>query len=191
MRFGLDMNLQSNGSSPPQSSHQPPALARDAEGRIEPASLADIIQWFLERDPRVNVVRHPRVEEIFQWKQEASRGAGEEVFEFASAEDRFAVGVMQALMQNPSERELHEWIGQLLNALDDAAKTNEEVARAYQLDSAGDASRVAESEKIPTARGREIYLTCCWLETLCTAEVRVLGWLYQELYGRSFSPDNF
>lgn len=170
---------------------QPPPLARDAEGRIEPASLADIIGWFLARDARVNVVRHPRVEEIFQWKQEAARAAGEEVFEFASAEDRFAIGVMQALMQNPSERELHDWIGQLLNALDDAVKTNEEVARAYQLDAASDASPLVESEKIPTARGREVYLTCCWLETLCTAEVRVLGWLYQELYGRSFSPDTF
>lgn len=179
------MSLQSNGS--PVSSHEPPRLARDAEGRIEPASLADIIQWFLERDPRVGVVRHPRVEEVFQWKQAASRDAGEEVFEFASAEDRLAVGVMQALMQNPSERKLHDWIGQLLNALDDATQTNEEMARAYHLETT-DASRIAESEKIPTASGREVYLTCCWLETLCTAEVRVLGWLYQELYGKPFTP---
>ncbi|MDT7605232.1 MAG: hypothetical protein QOF61_3229, partial [Acidobacteriota bacterium] len=118
----------------------------------------------------------------------ASREAGEEVFEFDTAEDRFAVGVVQALMQNPSEGELHDWIGQLLNALDDAAKTNEEMAHAYRLDAAGDASRLSESEKIPTARGREVYLTCCWLETLCTAEVRVLGWLYQELYGKPFTP---
>ncbi|MDT7541345.1 MAG: hypothetical protein QOE33_1249 [Acidobacteriota bacterium] len=188
------MSLKSNGSKPNEAreqSHEPPALARDAEGRIEPSSLARIIEWFIERDRRVNVVRHPRVEEVFRWKQAASREAGEEVFEFASAEDRFAVGVMQALMQNPSERELHEWIGQLLNALDEAAKTNEELAQAYRLDTAGALSPVAESEKIPTARGRDVYLTCCWLETLCTAEVRVLGWLYQELYGRPFSPENF
>jgi hypothetical protein len=182
------MDSGANGSGATQ--HQPPALARDAQGRIEPSSLADIIQWFLERDPRVNVVRHPRVEEVFQWKQGAARAAGEEVFEFANAEDRLAVGVMQALMQNPSERELHDWIGQLLNALDEATKTNEEVANAYGL-SSGDESRVAESGKIPTARGREVYLTCCWLETLCTAEVRVLGWLYRELYGRPFNPESF
>jgi hypothetical protein len=178
-------NSGSQGAGATQ--HQPPALARDAAGRIEPSSLADIIEWFLERDPRVNVVRHPRVEEVFQWKQEAARAAGEEVFEFANAEDRLAVGVMQALMQNPSERELHEWIGQLLNALDEATKTNEEVANAYGLSPGGE-SRVAESGKIPTASGREVYLTCCWLETLCTAEVRVLGWLYQELYGKPFQP---
>jgi hypothetical protein len=182
------MNLQPNGSQ--ASAQEPPRLARDAEGRIQPASLADIIQWFLDRDPRVGVMRHPRVEEIFQWKQGAARDAGEEVFEFASAEDRLAVGVMQALMQNPSERALHDWIGQLLNALDDATQANEEMARAYHLN-ATDASRVVESEKIPSASGREVYLTCCWLETLCTAEVRVLGWLYQELYGRPFHPDNF
>jgi hypothetical protein len=188
------MSLNSNGSKPDEAraqSHEPPTLARDAEGRIEPASLADIIQWFLERDPRVGVVRHPRVEEVFRWKQSASKDAGEEVFEFASAEDRFAIGVVQALMQNPSERELHEWIGQLLNALDDATKTNEEIAQAYRLNTSDVQSPVAESEKIPTARARDVYLTCCWLETLCTAEVRVLGWLYQELYGRSFRPENF
>jgi hypothetical protein len=182
------MNSQPNGSSAP--AQQPPHLALDSERRIEPASLAEIIQWFLDRDPRVNVVRHPRVEEVFQWKQRAAREAGEEVFEFASAEDRFAVGVMQALMRNQSEGELYDWIGQLLNALDEATRTNGEIARAYRLDENG-ASPVAESEKIPTAAGREVYLTCCWLEALCTAEVRVLGWLYQELYGRPFHPDNF
>ncbi|MFL6230973.1 MAG: hypothetical protein ACJ741_19530 [Pyrinomonadaceae bacterium] len=180
------MSMNPNGS--PQPAQQPPPLARDREGRIEPASLADIIQWFLDRDTRVNMVRHPRVAEVFRWKQEAARAAGEDVFEFDTAEDRFAVGVMQALMQNPSEPELHGWIGQLLNALEDASKTNEEVAQAYRLDTTGTTSRLAESEKIPTARGREVYLTCCWLETLCTAEVRVLGWLYQELYGKPFAP---
>ena len=165
---------------------QPPALARDAAGRINSEALADVIQWFLDRDPRVNAVRHPRVEEVFQRKQETARREGEEVFDFATAEDRFAVGVVQALMSNPDERALHAWIAQLLNALDDAARTNEEIASAYRLDPAE--SPVAESEKIPAAAAREVYLACCWLEALCTAEVRVLGWVYQELYGRPFQP---
>ena len=26
----------------------------------------------------------------------------------------------------------------------------------------------------------------CWVETLCTVEARVLGWLYKEFYGRPF-----
>ena len=175
----------SNGSGGGAPSSQPPALARDAAGRIDSGALADVIQWFLDRDARVNAVRHPRVEEVFRWKQEASRLAGEEVFDFPTAEDRFAVGVVQALMSNPGERALHAWIAQLLGALDDAARTNEGITSAYGLNPAEPA--VAGSEKIPAA-AREVYLTCCWLEVLCTAEVRVLGWVYQELYGRPFQP---
>ena len=167
-------------------SERPPALARDAAGRIDSTALADVIEWFLERDPRVSAVRHPRAGEVFRWKQEEGRRAGEEVFRFDTAEDRFAVGVVQALMANPDERALHGWIAQLLNALDDASRTNEEIASAYRLDPA--ASAVAESGKIPTSAAREVYLTCCWLEVLCTAEARVLGWVYQELYGRPFRP---
>ena len=167
-------------------SELPPALARDAAGRIDSGALADVIQWFLDRDPRVNAVRHPRAEEVFRWKQEAGRRANDEVFQFDTAEDRLAVGVVQALMSNPDERALHAWIAQLLNALDDASRTTEEITGAYRLDPAG--SAVAESAKIPAAAAREVYLTCCWLEVLCTAEARVLGWVYQELYGRPFRP---
>ncbi len=168
----------------------PPQLARDAQGEIDVPALADLIEWFLEHDPRVNMIRNPKVEELFQWKQQAARAAGEEVYHFESAEARLAVGIVQAVAANKDEHALHEWIGQLLNALDEAARTNEDVAHDYKLDIAA-ASTVAEAAKIPTARGREIYLTCCWLEALCTAEVRVLGWVYQELYGRAFNPQNF
>ena len=173
--------------APTTDSGLPPALARDAAGRIDSTALADVIQWFLDRDPRVNAVRHPRAEEVFRWKQEAARRAGEEVFQFDTAEDRLAVGVVQALMSNPDERALHAWIAQLLNALDDATRTNEEITSAYRLAPAAE-SAVAESGKIPAAAAREVYLTCCWLEVLCTAEARVLGWVYQELYGRPFQP---
>lgn len=170
---------------------QPPPLARDELGRIEPSSLADLIEWFLSNDPRVNMVRHPKVEEVFQWKQAESRRAGEEVYEFASAEERLAIGIMQAIVENEGEPALHGWISQLLNALDDATKTNEEVSQAYRLDTSGEASTVAEAAKIPSERGRTVFLTCCWLEALCTAEVRVLGWVYQQLYGRAFQPSSY
>ncbi|HEY0081545.1 MAG TPA: hypothetical protein VGB61_02045 [Pyrinomonadaceae bacterium] len=170
---------------------QPPPLARDELGRIEPSSLADLIAWFLDNDPRVNMIRHPKVEEVFQWKQAESRGAGEEVYEFTNAEERLAIGIMQAIVENEGEAALHGWISQLLNALDDATKTTEEVSHAYQLDTGGEASTVDEAAKIPNARGRTIFLTCCWLEALCTAEVRVLGWVYQQLYGRPFQPSNY
>jgi hypothetical protein len=50
---------------------------------------------------------------------------------------------------------------------------------------------VAESTKIPVAITRADFLLNCWLETLCTAEIRVLGWLYREFYSRPFHPENF
>jgi hypothetical protein len=98
---------------------------------------------------------------------------------------------MQAMVENASERELHAWISQLLNALEDASKTNEEVAADYKLEMGGENSVIDEAAKIPNERGRSLFLVCCWLETLCTAEIRVLGWFYQELYGRPFHPNNY
>jgi hypothetical protein len=98
---------------------------------------------------------------------------------------------MQALVVHDSEAALHGWIGELLSALEDARQTNESIAEAYGLKPSEESSVVAEAEKIPSRRERDIYLNCCWLETLCTAEARVLGWAYQGLYGRAFRPDNF
>jgi hypothetical protein len=165
----------------------PPPLEHDGRGQINTSSLADVIQWFLDHDQRASVIRHPKVEELFHWKQEQARSQDENVYQFAHAEDRLAIGIMQALGQHTTERDLHAWISQLLNALDDAAKTNDEISTAYKLN-AESASIVEEAEKIPTANGRKVYLTCCWLETLCTAELRIIGWIYQELYGKPFSP---
>ncbi len=170
---------------------QPPALRRDAEGRIEPKSLADLIQWFLDFDERVAVVRFPAVEALFQWRQQATLAAEPDAYSFPHAEDRLAVGIMQALAEHDSERELHAWVKELLGALDDASKTNEAIAGAYNLTPSGESSVIEEAAKIPSAGERSVYLTCCWLETLCTAEARVLGWVYQSLYGRPFHPENF
>jgi hypothetical protein len=173
-----------------ESTNAPPPLERDEQGEINVGSLANLLQWFLDYDPRVAVIRHPHVEEIFQWKQEESRRESESVYLFKRAEDRLAIGIMQALAEHDTEAELHQWIGQLLAALEDASKTNEEINEAYKLNTKEN-SAVSEARKIPTANGRTIFLTTCWLETLCTAEVRVLGWVYQELYGRPFHPNNF
>jgi hypothetical protein len=169
----------------------PPALRRDGEGRIEPGSLARLIQWFLDYDERVAAVRFPAVEALFQWRQQQELGERADAFAFRQAEDRLAVGVMQALIENDTERALHAWIKELLAALDEASKTNEMIADSYGLKPSEESSVVTEAEKIPSRREREIYLNCCWLETLCTAEARVLGWAYQGLYGRPFHPDNF
>jgi hypothetical protein len=169
----------------------PPGLRRDAGGRVEPRALAALIQWFLDYDERVAVVRFPAVESLFQWRQQEELRANPEAVAFQRAEDRLAVGVMQALVAHDTEAALHAWIKDLLGALDDATKTNEAVAEAYGLRPDESSSVVDEAEKIPSRQEREVYLTCCWLETLCTAEARVLGWAYQELYGRPFHPNNF
>jgi hypothetical protein len=172
-------------------SHRPPPLRSDKRGRVDNASLADVIQWFLDYDERTAIIKHPRVEELFQWKQAEDRRANENLYTFNCAEDRLAIGIVQAINENSTERELHDWISQLLQTLDEATKANEEITSSFKLESGGAASPVREAAKIPTESGRTVYLTYCWLEALCTAEARVLGWLYQEMHGRIFHPDNF
>lgn len=180
-----------NQTAAPDGSITGPALKRDERGAIDYDSLPDVIQWFLDYDQRVAIIKHPKVEELFQWKQAQSRLANEEVFNFNRAEDRLAIGIIQSVAHNPSESELHDWIGQLLNALNRASKSTEETSSAYALEMQSASSIVQEAQKIPAAVTRNEFLFDCWLETLCTAEVRVLGWLYKEFYGRPFHPENF
>ena len=166
-------------------------MLRDQFGAIDYDSVPDVIQWFLDFDERVAVIKHPKVEELFHWKQDQSRKQGEDVFLFNHAEDRLAIGIIQALAHNPTERDLHAWIAQLLNALDSASKATEKAATEYRLNISAESSVVAESEKISGAAARLDFLMNCWLEALCTSEIRVLGWLYQEFYARPFHPNNF
>jgi hypothetical protein len=181
------MLSNSNQSDPANA----PVLGRDQHGNVDYDSLPDVIQWFLDYDERVAIIKHAKVEELFQWKQEQSRAAGEDVFNFNRAEDRLAIGILQSVAHNPSERDLHGWIGQLLNALQQAQQRTEEISSAYKLDMKETKSIVEESKKIPASQTREAFLIDCWLESLCTAEIRVLGWLYREFFGRPFHPDNF
>lgn len=177
-----------NGLERGEASIDLPPLRRSAAGRIDLDSVPDVIQWFLDYDERVAIIKHRNVEEVFQWKQVQSKAAGEEVFVFRQAEDRLAIGIIQALAENVTEHELHAWISQLLNALETASKANESAAEAYKLDLQSGGSILMETEKIPTVRAQREFLINCWLETLCTAEARVLGWLYKEFYGRPFAP---
>jgi hypothetical protein len=165
-----------------------PPLQRDTAGQIDVDSVPDVIEWFLNYDQRVAIIRHPSVEEVFQWKQQHTRAQGEEVFEFKRAEDRLAIGIIQALADNSTEQSLHAWIGQLLGALDIASKANESTAEAYHLELQGGGSIIQQAQKIPFQRGRSEFLLNCWIETLCTAEARVLGWLYKEFYGHAYAP---
>jgi len=167
-----------------------PVSLRDEYGQVDYDSIPEVIQWFLDYDERVAVIKHPKIEELFQWKQEQSTKAGEDVFNFNRAEDRLAIGIIQSVAHNPTERDLHAWLAQLLNALNTASKATENLSSAYALEM-NQTSIVAEAAKIPATSSRDDFLINCWLETLCTAEIRVLGWLYREFYGRPFHPNNF
>ena len=163
---------------------EPPKLKRTADGEIETNSLADLLEFFLNYDQRVALVRHPQVEELFQWKQAEDAANGVAVYPFENAEARFAVGTFQAIAENDSEEKLRRWITDVLQALGQAKQTNEDIAKSYNLNQSE--SHLDEAEKIPSKIERKIYLTSCWIESLCTAEVRFLGWVYQELYGKPF-----
>ncbi len=167
----------------------PPVLRRDAAGKLEQGALLDTIAWFITYDPRVAVIRHPHVEELFQWKQSQSPEEAA-TFEFNSAEDRLAIGIFQSLSVHATEEELHAWLAQLLAALGEAQQIVESLTEEYKLDTRAEVSALQRAEGLPDVGERGVFLTACWLEALCTAEARVLGWIYQSLYERPFQPDN-
>lgn len=165
---------------------EPPKLRRTPDGKIDTASLADLLEFFLNFDERVAIIRHPQVEELFQWKQAEDRANGVEVYPFENAEARLAIGVFQAVGENDSKEKLGRWITDVLQALGQAKESNEEIAKSYSLEQGN--SHIQESMKLPSRAERKIYLTSCWIESLCTAEVRFLGWVYQEIYDEVFQP---
>jgi hypothetical protein len=166
---------------------QPPKLLRKENGEIETTSLADLLEWFLMYDERTARMRHANTEELFQWKQMDDVEQGISIFPFENAEARFAVGTFQALAENNSEPLLKLWISDLLEALQESHKTKTEIAESYNLDEDVEAFSLVKSEKLTTKSEKRRYLTSCWLEALCTAEARFLGWVYQEIYGRPFT----
>jgi hypothetical protein len=171
-----------------EQTNQPPKLEKTANGEINVNSIADLLEWFLNYDQRVAIVRHPHVQELFEWKQADDAANGAEVYPFENAEARFAIGVFQALAENDSEIALQGWISEVLQALGEAKQTNEDIAESYKLAIKQGASSVMEAQKITSKIEQRLFLTSSWLEALCTAEVRFLGWVYQELYGKSFQP---
>jgi hypothetical protein len=170
-----------------QTGNYPPKLEKNPDsGEINVNSLADLLEWFLNYDQKVALVRHPHVEELFEWKQADDAARGLEVYPFENAEARFAVGVFQALAENDGEVELQGWITDVIQALGESKQMREDAVEQYKLQTNQGASFVAEAQKIPSKTERRLFLTSAWLEALCTAEARFLGWVYQELYGRPF-----
>ncbi|MDM7921847.1 MAG: hypothetical protein QUS14_06065 [Pyrinomonadaceae bacterium] len=168
----------------------PPPLKRAADGKPDPAWLADLIEWFLNYDERTARIRHPMVEELFQWKQQDDEASGSPTYPFENAESRFAIGVFQAVQENGSEPMLGLWLNDVLAALHDARTTKSEITDANGLDAEPELFALAKAEKLTTNIEKRMYLTSCWIEALYTAEARVLGWIYQDLYGRPFTPSS-
>ena len=166
--------------------NHPPKLEKTANGDINTTSLSDLLEWFLTFDSRVGIVRNPHVEELFQWKQTDDETNGVEIYPFENAEARFAIGAFQAIAEYDSEPKLRVWITEVLQALGESKQMNEDIGASYNLNSGE--SHVAQATAILSESERRLYLTSGWLEALCTAEVRFLGWVYQELYGAPFEP---
>ena len=169
-----------------QAENLPPKLIIDAGGDINTNSLANLLEWFLNFDSRVAIVRNPHVEELFQWKQADDEAHGVEIYPFENAEARFAIGAFQAIAEYNSENALRQWITEVLQALGESKQMNEDIAANYGFKH--DESQIVQAAQITSDNERRFYLTSGWLEALCTAEVRFLGWVYQELYGKPFEP---
>ena len=170
-----------------QARTEPPKLVLSPGGQPESNSLADLIEWFIAHDERTARIRHAHSEELFQWKQRDDEASGAKIYPFENAEARFAIGAFQAVAENNSEPLLKLWITDVLAALHESRETKTQIAESYRLDDNAAASPIEKAEKLTTKSEKRLYLTSCWLETLCTAEARVLGWVYQEIYGRPFS----
>ncbi len=166
----------------------PPKLKMLPDGGIEPNSLADLLEWFLNNDQKVAHIRHVFVEELFQWKQKSDTENGISSYPFENAEARFAIGSFQALTEHNSQPQLQQWITDLLLALGEAKQTNEDIEKNNNLATKEGKSPVVESIVISSDIERRIYLNSSWIEALCIAEVRFLGWVFQELYGKPFEP---
>lgn len=171
-----------------QKENQPPKLRRNVESVLEPNSLADLIEWFLTFDERTSRMRHAHTEELFVWKQADDAANGIGTYPFENAEARFAIGIFQALQANASEPLLGLWMNDVIAALHESKATKDEISEANNLEANPLDSAVQKAEKLTTNAEKRLYLASCWLETLCTAEARVLGWIYQEIYGRPFTP---
>lgn len=166
----------------------PPKLRPDGAGGIEPGSVADLVEWFLNYDERTARMRHSNTEELFQWKQADDSANGIATYPFENAEARFAIGVFQALRENNSEPLLALWLNDVIAALHEARETRSSVGENNEKDPMK--TSLQKAELLTTSVEKRIYLSSCWHEALFTAEARVLGWVYQELYGRPFTPSS-
>lgn len=167
--------------------NSPPDLQKAVNGDINIESLANTVEWFLNYDERVAAVRHPQIEAVYQWRQQDAQASGMEMTPFDRAEDRFAVGIFQALGENDSEPKLQKWMNDLLATMQEAKELKSNIAKDFDFDQTEVHYPIEEANLLPSNIERRLYLSACWLDALCTAELRVLGWVYQQLYNKPFA----
>ena len=138
-------------------------------------------------DERVAAMRHPDVDAIYQWRQQDANSNGEEMLPFPRAEDRFAMGVFAALAENRDEPSLKAWMTEIVNALQESKEFAAQIAHDNEFSPESNRTPIEEANFLPTMDEKRMYLSARWFEILSTAELRVLGWIYQELYGKAFA----
>jgi hypothetical protein len=167
---------------------EPPKLRIAENGLPDVGSIADVLEWFLNFDEKTARMRHPNSDELFRWKQADDEANGVGTYPFENAEARFAIGTIQAVAENNEEPLLKLWITDILEALGRARETKQELEHSFNLNEDMEASSLSKAEKLTTNTETRLYLSSCWLEVLCTAEARVLGWIYQDIYGKPYEP---
>jgi hypothetical protein len=167
---------------------EPPKIRPGENGQPDVGSVADLLEWFLNFDERTARIRHANSDELFRWKQADDEANGVGTYPFDNAEARFAVGAIQALGENNSEPLLNLWITDVLEALGRARETKTELEHTFDLNDELESSSLTKAEKLTTNTQKRLYLSSCWLEVLCTAEARFLGYVYQEIYGKPYEP---
>lgn len=166
----------------------PPSLEINPSGEMNIESLANTVEWFLNYDERVAAMRHSDVDAIYQWQQQDRNANGAEMQPFPRAEDRFAVGIFSALAENDGEPKLKQWMADVLEALQESKELAAAIATDYKFAPESGLTPLAEANLLPTNDEKRMYLSARWQEILCTAELRVFGWIYQQLYGKPFTP---
>lgn len=171
-----------------EAQNEPPKIRVSETGEPDIGSVADLLEWFLNFDEKTARIRHPNSDELFRWKQEDDEANGIGTYPFENAEARFALGAIQAIGENNSEPLLKMWITDVLEALGRARETKQEIEHSFNLNADLEAPSLKKAEMLTTNTEKRLYLSSCWLEVLCTAEARFLGWVYQEIYGKPFEP---
>ena len=180
------MSVPESRQSADQLSHPP--LLRDPSGHVDVDSVPDVIQWFLDYDSRVAIIKHPRLKRSFNGSRNKADRTTKKYSCLAGLRIVWQLGLSRLWARTPRNAAFTPGLGSCSMRSTRPQRLTKPFLRPMAWTSQL-TSIVTEATKIPTQRGRNDFLVNCWVETLCTAEARVLGWLYKEFYGRPYSPN--